>query len=165
MVQNTGSSFYVIVERVQALWVRLCDWLGRMASVGDLALRLWIANDFFASALTKIQSFDTTIMLFTYEYEVPLLSPVVAAYLGTGLELILPVLLALGLFGRVSAFILFFFNIVAAISYPELSDAGVRDHQIWGLMLLLLIFRGPGTLSLDHLFFTRLGLFRKHSVS
>ncbi len=165
MAQNTYSSFYVFMERSQALWTRFCDTLGRMAPVGDLALRLWIANDFFASALTKIQSFDTTIMLFTYEYEVPLLSPVVAAYLGTGLELIVPVLLALGLFGRASAFVLFFFNIVAAISYPELSDAGVRDHQIWGLMLLLLILRGPGALSLDHLFFTRLGLFRKHSES
>ena len=122
-----------------------------LAPVGDLLLRLWVAEVFFKSALTKIASFDTTLALFADEFQVPLLSPVVAAWLGTGVELVFPILLALGLAGRYSACVLFLFNIVAAISYPDMSDAGLRDHQVWGLMLLVLTLRGPGSLSMDGL--------------
>lgn len=89
-------------------------------------------------------------MLFSYEYSVPLLSPVLSTYLSTGIELIIPVLLVLGLFGRLSAVILFALNIVAAISYPEISDAGIRDHFIWGIMLLAIITACPHKLTFDH---------------
>ena len=130
--------------------------LAYLAPAGDVLLRLWVANVFFKSGLTKIQSFDSTIALFEYEYSVPLLSPVVAAYLGTATELIFPALLLLGLAGRFSAFVLFFFNIIAAVSYPEISDLGVRDHQVWGIMLFVSMVHGPGKLSLDYLIWHRL---------
>ena len=39
----------------------------------DLVVRLWVAAVFFKSGLVKIQSWDTTILLFTNEYHVPLL--------------------------------------------------------------------------------------------
>jgi putative oxidoreductase len=139
------------LQRFRAGTRRAGAMLDRLAPFGDLLLRLWVANVFFKSALTKIASFESTIALFTHEYQVPLLPPAVAAWLGTGVELVFPVLLAAGLTGRLSAFVLFVFNIVAAISYPDLSDAGVRDHQLWGLMLLVLTLRGPGALSLDAL--------------
>ena len=74
-------------------------------------------------------------MLFEYEYSVPFLSPAMAAYLGTGAELILPVLLLLGLGGRFAAIALFIFNIVAVISYPTLNDAGKVWHYLWGFVL------------------------------
>jgi putative oxidoreductase len=61
------------------------------------------------------------------------------------------VLLAFGLAGRFAAFVLFVFNIIAVISYPTLNAAGIADHQLWGLLLALLVLRGPGKLSLDHL--------------
>ena len=125
--------------------------LDSLAPIADLALRLWVANAFFQSGLTKIQSFDSTIALFTYEYRVPLLSPVLAAYAGTFTELFFPVLLALGLAGRLNAFVLFVFNVVAVLSYPGLNEVGLEQHQVWGLMLLLIICHGPGKLSLDHL--------------
>lgn len=128
--------------------VRGLDFLSPLA---DLALRLWVANVFFKSALTKIQNFDTTIMLFTDEYHVPLLSPAVAACLGTAAELALPVLLVLGLGGRFAALALFAFNIVAVISYPDLNEVGIGQHQIWGLILLVLALHGPGKLSVDHI--------------
>ena len=115
-----------------------------------LGTRLWVANVFFKSGLVKIQSFDTTVLLFEYEYSVPLLSPKLAAYFGTATELIVPVLLAVGLTGRFSAFVLFVFNIIAVISYPTLHAAGLKDHQLWGFMLAILVFYGPGKLSLDH---------------
>lgn len=116
----------------------------------DLALRLWVANVFWKSGLTKIQSMDSTIMLFTYEYQVPVVSPQVAAYLGTFAELVFPVLLVLGLGGRFAAFALFVFNILAVISYPALEAAGIEQHQVWGLMLLVTLVHGPGKLSIDH---------------
>ncbi|MBN4080173.1 DoxX family protein [Beggiatoa alba] len=119
--------------------------------IANLALKCWVANVFFKSGLTKIESFDTTIMLFTDEYSVPLLSPIIAAYVGTIAELVLPVLLVIGLGGRMVPLGLFVFNIIAAISYPDLSSAGIQDHIIWGLMLFVLLANGPGRLSLDNL--------------
>ena len=50
-----------------------------------------------------------------------------------------------------TAFVLFVFNIIAVVSYPDLGDVGLRDHQTWGLLLLVTLLHGPGKLSLDHL--------------
>jgi putative oxidoreductase len=55
-----------------------------------------VANAFFKAGLVKAQSIDSTILLFTHEYQVPFLSPEVAAYAGTFTELFFPVLLATG---------------------------------------------------------------------
>ena len=74
-----------------------------ISPVGDLLLRLWVANVFWKAGVNKAQSVDVTLQLFEYEYSVPLLSPTVAAYIGTGVELFFPVLLALGLGGRFAA--------------------------------------------------------------
>ena len=122
-----------------------------LSPVVDLIVRLWVAAVFFKSGLTKIQSWDTTVLLFTNEYHVPLLSPETAALLGTGAELVLPVFLALGLGGRLSALALFVFNIVAVVSYPDLEAFGIEQHQVWGIMLLVTLLHGPGALSVDHL--------------
>ena len=115
----------------------------------DLGVRLYLANIFWKSGLNKLQSWDTTVALFENEYQVPLLSPYAAALIGTGAELVLPVLLAAGLAGRFAALALFVFNIVAVISYPDLSEAGLKDHFYWGILLLVPLFHGPGKLSLD----------------
>jgi putative oxidoreductase len=114
-----------------------------------LGTRLWVAAVFFKSGLVKIQSFQTTVFLFENEYHVPFLSPTLAAYMGTFTELFFPVLLAIGLAGRANAGILFIFNIIAVLSYPDLMPIGVKDHQLWGFMLAMLVFFGPGKLSLD----------------
>ena len=121
-----------------------------LAPLGDLVIRLWVAQAFWMSGLTKIQSFDTTLQLFENEYQVPLLPPVVAAYAGTFTELFFPALLVLGLGGRFAALVLFVFNIIAVISYPELNDAGLFQHQAWGLALMIVLLHGPGKLSFDH---------------
>ena len=121
-----------------------------VSPVLDLAIRLWVANVFWASGLTKFQSWDTAVLLFTHEYDVPLLSPEIAAALATFVELAFSALLALGLGARFSAFVLFVFNYVAVISYPDLSEVGLKDHRYWGILLLVTLFHGPGKLSLDH---------------
>lgn len=115
-----------------------------------VGIRLWLAQIFFMSGLTKIQSWETTKMLFAYEYNVPLLPPELAAFLGTGAELVLPVLLVLGILTRPTALALFVFNYIAVISYPDISPAGVANHIMWGVMLAATFFNSGGFLSLDH---------------
>jgi putative oxidoreductase len=115
-----------------------------------LAFRLYIARVFLMSGLTKIHDWSITLALFTNEYHVPLLPPSIAALLGTATELSMPVLLALGLATRFGAFVLFFFNIIAVVSYAALPDIAVKDHILWGTMILVLLLCGPGRISLDY---------------
>ncbi len=66
--------------------------LDRLNPAVSLLFRLWIAAIFWQAGLTKIASWDATLYLFNYEYSVPLLPPELAAYLGTGVELLADVL-------------------------------------------------------------------------
>ncbi|SMF97630.1 putative oxidoreductase [Methylomagnum ishizawai] len=129
---------------------RLGAWLDAARPAGDLLLRLWLAQVFWVSGQTKIQSWDSTLYLFENEYAVPLLPPEWAAYLATSVELAFPVLLVLGLGGRFAAWVLLVFNGVAVLSYPDLGAAGLEQHGVWGLMLLVALLHGPGAWSLDH---------------
>jgi putative oxidoreductase len=115
-----------------------------------LGFRLYVARVFLMSGLTKIHDWSITLALFTDEYHVPLLPPSIAAILGTATELSMPVLLALGLATRFGAFVLFFFNIIAVVSYAALPDIAVKDHILWGTMILVLLLCGPGRISLDY---------------
>ena len=155
-----------LLKQTDRLFHKVADFL---TPVADLLARYWVAAAFFSSGLTKtltgsftvfghtfnyplsVFPAESTFALFEYEYRVPLLSPTLAAYLGTAAELLLPVFLLLGLGTRYAALALFVFNIVAVISYPDLMAAGLKDHQVWGLLLLVTICHGPGKLSLDYL--------------
>jgi len=120
----------------------------------ELMVRLYLLKVFFQSGLTKIQSWQSTVDLFAYEYSVPFLSPEVAAIMGTGGELILPVLLLAGFMTRPAAIGLFVLNAVAAYAYA-LTDfynfTGMLDHILWGAMILVYILYGPSPLSIDSL--------------
>lgn len=141
------------LEMVTSLARWAIDSLERyIAPLVDLGIRYWVAAAFFASGLTKIQSWDSTLALFENEYSVPLLPPEVAAYMGTFTELVFPALLLFGLGTRFAAGVLFVFNVVAVISYPDLSMAGLSDHRHWGLLLLVTLAHGPGKISIDHFF-------------
>jgi putative oxidoreductase len=121
-------------------------------SVQPLALlvaRLYVVQAFFLSGLTRLRDWDTTLALFADEYHVPLLPTEMAAWLGTGGELVLPALLALGLFARCAALGLFVVNAVAVISLAEIGPAALQQHQFWGSLLLGLLLWGPGRWSLD----------------
>lgn len=119
--------------------------------LAQLAARLYLAQVFLLSGLTKLRDWDTTLALFHDEYQVPLLSPTLAAWAGTGGELVLPVLLALGLAGRFAALGLSVVNLVAVISLAEVPPAALQQHQFWGALLLALLLWGPGRASLDAL--------------
>lgn len=129
---------------------RILCLLDCAAPIGDLVLRIWIANVFWKAGLTKIANIDTTMYLFEYEYAVPIIPFELAAYMAIAAELVLPILLVFGFAGRAAAGALFVFNIVAVISYPTLNQVGILQHQVWGVMLLVLLLRGPGKISIDH---------------
>jgi len=138
--------------------LRALDYL---TPLGDLLARLWVAKIFFQSGLVKIQNWSSTVNLFTYVYHVPLLPPHFAAILGTTAEFVLPILLILGLGGRIIILIFFIYNAVCVISYNFLwtpqGSMGLDQHINWGLLLMLLMFHGSGKLSLDHWLYKRHG--------
>lgn len=140
-----------IAGRVTRTAEAAVSMLETLSPLVDVAIRVLIALVFFKSGLTKIASWDTTLSLFENEYAVPFLPPELAAYLGTAVELGMPVFLVFGLGTRLAALVLFVFNIIAVISYPDLGEVGLHDHQYWGLFLLVTLLHGPGKLSLDHL--------------
>lgn len=155
MSASMSMTIAPMVGKFSSIRKPVVRFLEFLSPVADLALRLWVANVFWTSGVIKLQSFESTVLLFTYEYQVPFLSPEVAAYAGTFAELFFPVLLAFGLFTRFGAAALFIFNIIAVVSYPGLGAPGLEQHQVWGLMLLVTLLHGPGKLSLDHLLVNR----------
>ena len=139
-----------IFARAGRMYLRAETLIDKLQSLFALAIRLYLARVFIASALTKLHDWNITVALFENEYHVPLLSPAAAAFLGTAAELGLPLLLLAGFGTRLAALALFVFNILAVISYPDLSDAGLKDHMLWGALMLVLAVYGPGKLSLDY---------------
>lgn len=159
-IAHTPSMPRASRSRVLAEGLALADavrrGLDRLVPALDALIRVLVAGVFFSAGLTKIANWSSTLSLFENVYEVPLLPPPLAALLGTGVELVFPVLLLLGLGTRFAAAVLFVFNIVAVVSYPDLGEVGLKDHQTWGLLLLVTLLHGPGKWSLDHLFGRRL---------
>jgi putative oxidoreductase len=129
--------------------------LNALYSPAALFARIYIAHVFFSSGLLKLYNWQGTIFLFKNEYKVLLLNPEIAAYLGTAAEITLPIFVALGLGTRLPILALFFFNITAALSYPYLlTDAGacaLKDHILWGWILLFISIHGSGFFSIDRL--------------
>jgi putative oxidoreductase len=138
--------------------------LDRLQPLALLALRLYVSSVFVRSGLVKVSDWTATLALFRDEYHVPLLPPGVAACVGAFGELFFPLLVALGLAGRLGAAGLFVVNAMAVISYPQLwgfdCPAAIQSHFLWGTILLALVLFGPGALSLDALALRRLGLAR-----
>ena len=145
-----------LIARALSLWDLLVAGLESLQPVAQLAARLYVGHAFFASGLTKIQDWQTTLLLFSDDYQVPLLPPVVAAYAGTAGELVLPVLLVLGLGGRFAALGLSVVNVMAVLSLSDIQPAALQQHAFWGSLLLGLVLWGPGKLALDHLLAPRL---------
>lgn len=128
-----------------------------------LATRLYVSWVFLKSGWLKFSAWDQTVSLFESEYHVPVLPPVLAAAVGTFGELFFPVLLILGLAGRIGAVGLFAVNAMAVISYAHVLyqegfEAAIGQHYLWGFMLIALAVYGPGAWSADRLIERRLGI-------
>lgn len=138
-----------LVRSLSPLWQKLVSLLESLQPLALLAARVYVAQVFFMSGLTKLRDWDTTLALFADEYHVPLLPTEWAAVMGTGGELVLPVLLVLGLGGRFASLGLFVVNAVAVISLADITPAALQQHQFWGSLLLGLLLWGPGRWALD----------------
>jgi len=139
------------LRRLNAL---IASALERLADPFAFATRVYVAWQFFKSGLLKIGSWETTLGLFQDEYHVPLLPPTLAAVAGTAGELFFPVLVLLGLFGRIGALGLFAVNVLAVVSYAHVLysegfEAALGQHYLWGFMVAMLAIYGPGGWSLD----------------
>jgi putative oxidoreductase len=143
-------------------WKQFSDLAGRVAKAADalqspalLIARCYVGWVFFASGLTKIRDWDTTLALFADEYKVPLLSPALAAVMGTAGELLLPVLLVLGLGSRFAALGLSVVNVVAVIALTEIAPAALQQHILWGVLLAGVVIFGGGALAVERLLMRR----------
>jgi len=137
-------------RRISRYDTQIGDWGGSLMS---LVLRLFVGWQFFKSGMIKVSDWSATIELFRTEYHVPILPPALAAVMGAGGELLIPILLAPGLLSRPAALGLFTVNLMAVISYPQLfafdCPAAINDHMYWGILLLAFVAFGPGRFSLD----------------
>jgi putative oxidoreductase len=134
------------------LRVRLADLIalvGRFPlSIHQLLFRLAIAGVFLRAGLTKLTSWESTVALFADEYKVPVLAPHLAAAMAAGFEVGCSVLLLLGLGTRLAALPLIgMIMTIQLFVYPQ----AWSEHLVWGSILLGLVTRGGGAISLDHL--------------
>lgn len=149
VIRNTSST---VDKSLRGIWNRIADRLGLM--IGDsllvLVARLSIAAIFLMSGRTKVSGFLTitpnTYELFRTEYPLPFISPELAAHITTYSEHLFPLLLVLGLLSRLSAFALLGMTFVIQVFvYPD----AWPTHLSWAGLLLLIVARGGGAMSLD----------------
>lgn len=139
----------MLTDTLRHAHARFTDLCASLQPLAQLAARLFVAKVFFLAGLTKLRDWETTLLLFTEEYKVPLLPPELAAFAGTAGEIVLPVLLVLGLGGRLAALGLSVVNVVAVLSVPEMPEPALALHVFWGSLLAGLVLWGPGRWSLD----------------
>jgi putative oxidoreductase len=116
-------------------------------SLISLTARIFPAAVFWRSGQTKVEGFqvtDNAIALFRDEYKLPLIDPALAANIAAFSEHFFPALLIIGLASRPSALALLGIEIFV---YPD----AWPTHGVWATCFLVVIARGPGIFSLDHL--------------
>lgn len=123
---------------------------GVLDSVGgaiiDLLIRLWLAKVFFVLGVQHAANWDATLQLYAGASAIPGIGAKIAAVLGTGVEIICPLFLVVGLLTRVAAIPLLLLALAV-----EFTDRTMVDHLYWIAMLGILIVRGAGGLSVDAL--------------
>jgi len=131
-------------SRIASLW----DLVARTPlSIHQLLFRLAIAGVFLHAGLLKLQSWESTVALFRDEYKVPVLPPEAAAAMSASIEVGCSLLLLAGLGTRVATLPLL--GMIATIQlfvYPQ----AWPEHLVWGSILAVLLTRGGGAVSIDH---------------
>lgn len=135
-----------------SLTTRVLDLYARLERVPMslllLLARVGVGMVFFKAGLLKYSSWEFTVLLFRDEYQVPLLAPELAARMAMVQELVLPVLLFIGLGTRLATLpLLGMLLVIQVFVYPN----AWADHLYWAGTLALILTRGPGVFSLDHL--------------
>lgn len=128
-------------------------------SLASLVARFALAVPFWKSGLTKWDGFldlsDTPPLLFENEFKLHLFGqtfdypfPTLMAWGSSIGEIVLPILLALGLFTRLSAFGLLMMTAMIQLTIP---DGWANFHLPWAGLAFAILALGPGKISLDHL--------------
>jgi putative oxidoreductase len=148
-----GAPLARLYEKAEPIRAALETYLQPLAL---LAARLYMAKIFFDAGLARVRNWGSQDFLFESIHPVPFLPASIAAPLTTGAELVLPVLLAFGLLGRVSAAGLLVMTMTIQWivgQTPEGIENGIAhpSHYLWMLIFALLVTVGPGRLSLDRL--------------
>jgi putative oxidoreductase len=147
------------LRRTIALFGRVPDSL--IALLG----RFSIAAVFWKSGQTKVEGLaidivggeftlgmprlsDSVVGLFRDEFRLPLIPPEIAAPMAAFAEHLFPILILVGLATRFSALaLLVMTTTIQVFVYPD----AYPTHGVWAAVLLYLVARGPGAVSLDHL--------------
>lgn len=144
---------------------RASGWFQRIPhAFVALVARFSIAAVFWNSGQTKVEGLvinfisgdfqvgwprlsDSALALFQDEYKLPLIPPEHAAILAAAAEHVFPLLILVGLATRFSALALLLMTLVIQVFvYP----GAYATHATWAAVLLYLMARGPGLLSIDH---------------
>jgi putative oxidoreductase len=155
---TTQSSLPLPAKGLAGMAQRLIFVLDRIPySLLAFAARIFPAAVFWQSGQTKVDGWhlsDNAVDLFRDEYKLPLIDPSIAAHLAAFAEHFFPILLVLGLASRFAALALLFMTLVIEVFvYPD----AWPTHGVWATCFLVVIARGPGVFSLDHLIARRLG--------
>lgn len=123
----------------------------------SLIARLSVGAVFWQSGQTKLEGWHVSsdaVYLFQTEYKLPIIDPWTAAHIGTFCELFFPILLVVGLASRFAALALLGMTLVIEIFvYPD----AWPTHGTWAVCFLVVIARGPGIFSVDHLVARKFG--------
>jgi putative oxidoreductase len=142
---QSGSVLVRIIQRVIAAMGCIPYWFIALAA------RIFPAAVFWQSGATKVAGWHlkpSAVALFQNAYQLPLIDPTIAAYVSAFSEHFFPILLVIGLATRFSALALLFMTaVIETFVYPD----AWPTHGVWAACFLVVIARGPGSLSLDHL--------------
>ena len=109
-----------------------------------VVIRFKMSHIFWKSGRIKFAHWDATVSLFKFEYKVPYISPILAAYFTTTFELVCPVLLIFGLMTRLATIPLLIMTAIIQFTY-----LAHPDHAYWAILLGTVLLKGAGPLSLD----------------
>ena len=106
-----------LIEKLDVPMRAFGGLLNKLQSPFLLYLRLYVAWVFLKSGMHKIGDWETTLVLFEYEYAVPVLPFELAAYLATFSELVFPIFLIAGFGTRFFAIALTFVRPISPASF------------------------------------------------
>jgi putative oxidoreductase len=146
---QTHSAFTAVPAGFRARLATVTGLLQRLPlPLIQLLFRLAIAAVFLKGGLAKTANWMLTVQLFADEYQVPVLPPEIAAMVAVTFEFGCSALLVLGLATRLATLpLLGMLAVIQTFVYPN----AWSDHLTWGSILLFLLTRGGGALSLDWL--------------
>ena len=145
-MSSTATTQYP-TPRVLAQIAAIGAWLGHFPlAIHQLLFRFAIAGVFLRAGLDKVRSWESTVALFRDEYKVPVLSPEFAVAMASSVEIGCSVLLVVGLASRLATLpMLGMLMTIQLFVYPS----AWPEHLVWGSILLFLLTRGPGAISID----------------